>query len=779
MHKIDLARPLQTATHWGAYLPVVNDGKLVEMRGVDFDPDPSRISDGWIDAFDHPARIRQPSIRRGFYENGLNSDTSGRGREPFVSVSWEQAETIVSDALQRIKTDHGNEAIYAGSYGWASAGKFHHAPSQLHRFLNCFGGFTYSVNSYSFASAEVIVPHVMGNFFIMLVNATAWPSIIENTELFVAFGGLPLKNTQVEFGGHARHVQKNYTMQAAESGVKFVSISPIRDDTRTDLNADWLPIIPNTDVALMLGIAHTLFENNLHDLDFLNRYCVGYERFEAYLKGETDNQPKTAEWASSVCGISADAIRSLAVQMSSSRTLLTASWSLTRQEHGEQNYWMAITLAAMLGQIGLPGGGVGFGYSSTNGVGNHVGRLRWQNLPVGRNPLSMKSFIPVARISDMLHSPGKQFNYNGGTYNYPNIELIYWAGGNPFHHHQDLNRLIQGWRKPKCTIIHDFFWTAAARYSDIVLPASTILERNDVSSSPRDCYAIYMDKILPNFAESRTDYEIFSAVAGKLGFESEFTEGRSESEWIQLMFEQTKARSESEGTEFPEYDDFVRNGKLCVDAPPNPGILLQPFREDPQRNPLRTPSGKIEIFSETIDSYNYDDCPGHPTWMPPSEWLGKVGVDSDMLHMISNQPAPRLHSQLDHGAFSQGHKLNRREPLRINPDDAKMRKIKDGDTVRVHNDRGEFLATAKLDDNLKTGVIQIATGAWLNPENPNADRLVCKHGNPNMVTHDRPTSSLAQGPAAMSCLTRVEKYDGAPPEVSAYEPPVIDNDAAD
>ena len=165
--------------------------------------------------------------------------------------------------------------------------------------------------------------------------------------------------------------------------------------------------------------------------------------------------------------------------------------------------------------------------------------------------------------------------------------------------------------------------------------------------------------------------------------------------------------------------------------------------------------------------------------MPPSEWLGKDGMDRDMLHMISNQPAPRLHSQLDHGAFSQGHKLNRREPLRINPDDAKMRKIKDGDTVRVHNDRGEFLATAKLDDNLKSGVIQIATGAWLDPENPNADRLVCKHGNPNMVTHDRPTSSLAQGPAAMSCLTRVEKYVGAPPEVSAYEPPVIDNDATD
>ncbi len=767
-----LQRPLQTATHWGAYLPVVENGALVEMRGVDFDPDPSRISDGWIDAYDHPVRIQQPAIRKSFYENGLRSDPSERGREPFVAVSWETAEKITADALQRIKSDYGNQAIYAGCYGWASAGKFHHAPSQLHRFLNLFGGFTYSINSYSFASAEVILPHVMGNFFILLVNATAWPSIIENTDVFVAFGGLPLKNTQVEFGGHARHVQKHYTQDAANAGVQFISVSPIRDDSRPELNAEWLPIIPNTDVAMMLGIAHTLLENDLHDLEFLNRYCVGYDRFEAYLRGDADQQPKTATWASSICGIPEEEIRALAVKMASNRTLLTVSWSLTRQEHGEHTYWMAITLAAMLGQIGLPGGGIGFGYSSTNGVGNHVGRLRWENFPVGKNPLSMKSFIPVARISDMLHGPGREFTYNGQTHAYPKIEMIYWAGGNPFHHHQDLNRLIQGWRKPKCTVIHDFFWTPAARYSDIVLPAATMLERSDVSSSPRDCYAVYMDQILPRYGEARTDYEIFTGIARQLGFEEEFTEGRSESEWIRLLFERTRERSNAEGGEFPEFDEFFRKGHLRVDEPPKPGVMLEPFRNDPDGTPLRTPSGKIEIFSEKIDSFNYEDCPGHPTWMPPSEWLGKEGIDEDSLHLISNQPAPKLHSQLDHGSYSRAFKLNNRELLRINPGDAKKRNINDGDTVQVHNNRGAFYATAKLDDNLKEGVIQIATGAWLDPEVSESKTLTCKHGNPNIVTHDRGTSSLAQGPAAMSCLVKVGKCEKAPP-VTAFTPPEI------
>ncbi len=758
-----------TATHWGVYEPIVHNGKLVGMDNFESDPDPSPISNGWVDAYDHPTRIRKPAVRRSFYENGLNSDTSGRGREPFISVEWEIAEKIVADALKQVKNNHGNEAIYAGCYGWASAGKFHHAPSQLHRFLNCFGGFTYSVNSYSFAAAEVLLPHVIGNFFVLLANATAWPSIIDNTELFVAIGGLPLKNSQVEFGGHARHVQKNYMLEAAAAGVKFVSISPIQDDTKANLNANWLPIVPNTDVALMLGLAHTIRENNQHDRNFLDQYCIGFEQFEAYLNGETDGQPKNAEWASKICGIDSCIIRRLAERMASERTMISISWSLTRQEHGEQAYWMAITLACMLGQIGLPGGGVGFGYSSINGVGNNVGRLRWSSLPKGQN--AVKSFIPVARISDMLLNPGGEFAYNGGYYRFPKIELIYWAGGNPFHHHQNLNRLIEAWRKPKCNIIHDFFWTATARYSDVILPVATPFERTDISSSPRDSYAIFMEKVLPNFEEARTDYEIFKRLSAHLGFEEAFTENKTELEWVRLMFEQSKERASTEGTQLPDFEEFRKNSWFSVKAPESPGILLEPFRRDPKQNRLHTPSGKIELYSDTIASFKYSDCPGHATWITPSEWLGKSGIDSEMLHLISNQPSSKLHSQLDHGSYSRANKVNGREVLRVNPDDAGKHNIQDGETVRVFNERGAFLATAKLDNCLRKGVLQIATGAWLDPLNPMEDKVTCKHGNPNVVTHDRGTSSLAQGPAAMSCLVKIESLDNEAPEVTAFIPP--------
>ena len=768
----DANRPLQTMLHWGACHPIVENGKLVEIAGFQLDPNPSPISDGLIDAMEHPTRISRPSIRRGFYESGTESDPRGRGNQPFVAVDWDQAERIVADVLKKTKRDCGNEAIYAGSYGWASPGKFHHAPSQLHRFLNCFGGFTYSKNSYSFAAAEVIVGRVMGHFHGLLGNCTSWPSIIENSNLMVAFGGMPLKNGQIEFGGTARHVQKDFMTAAKSSGVNFVSVSPIRDDSESFLDSEWLSIVPNTDVALMLALAYAIVDQDLHDQAFLNTYCAGFEIFKDYLTGKSDGQPKSPQWASAICGILPAEIQSLAERMASGRTMISVGWALTRQEHGEQPFWMAITLAAILGQIGLPGGGVGFGYSATNGVGNHVGRVRWPGIPVGANPVS--KFIPVARIADMLLNPGAQFDYDGASLTYPDIRVIYWAGGNPYHHHQDINRLIKAWRKPECTIIHDSHWTATAKYSDIVLPATTVLERSDISASPRDTYVVRMDQALEPFGESRSDYDIFAGISRLLGTHESFTENRTEQQWQRHLYDMAAEKGSAGGQAIPSYDDFLNEGIIAVKPPEKPVVLLSPFRKNPEEFPLRTPSGKIEIFSEMIDSFEYDNCPGHPTWMEPSEWLGSDSRDADQLHLISNQPVPRLHSQLDCSSLSRQHRINGREPVRINSRDASANGISEGDAIIVYNDRGAFCATAVIDDRIRAGVAQVATGAWFNPQHPEIAMSPCRQGNPNTVTHDRGTSKLAQGPAAMSCLVRVKK-DDSPATDTTYLAPQIES----
>jgi anaerobic selenocysteine-containing dehydrogenase len=253
-------------------------------------------------------------VRRGFYEHRAASDRSKRGAEPFVAISWEEAEQLVADELSRIRDTYGNQAIYGGCYGWASAGRFHHAKSQVHRFLTTIGGCTTSLNTYSFAAGEVIVPHVLGHDLRHweFREGTTWPAIIEHTDLMVCFGGMPSKNVQVHNGGTGRHIQRSAMREAHQNGTQFVNISPIRADMDDDLGAQWLAPVPNTDVAIMLGMAHTLISENLHDPVFLDTYCVGFERFLQYLLGHTDDQPKSADWAAEISGLTAEQIRSLA-----------------------------------------------------------------------------------------------------------------------------------------------------------------------------------------------------------------------------------------------------------------------------------------------------------------------------------------------------------------------------------------------------------------------------------------------------------------------------------
>ena len=200
--------------------------------------------------------------------------------------------------------------------------------------------------------------------------------------------------------------------------------------------------------------------------------------------------------------------------------------------------------------------------------------------------------------------------------------------------------------------------------------------------------------------------------------------------------------------------------------------MLGDFRRDPLANPLATPSGKIEIFSETVHGYGYADCPGHPAWIEPLEWLGADGADYP-LHLISNQPTRKLHSQLDHGSYCREIKIGGRESIGLPPRDAADRSLVDGDIVRVFNGRGACLAGVRVDADIRPGVVQMSTGAWYDPENPSSPGGMCKHGNVNVLTPDKGTSSLAQGPIAQTCLVQVEKLQGPVPELTAFQPPEI------
>jgi biotin/methionine sulfoxide reductase len=597
---------------------------------------------------------------------------------------------------------------------------------------------------------------------------TAWPVIAKHSELVVMLGGIPLKNAQVNSGGVGRHVTRDWLQRCRANGVDFVNVSPLKDDAAEFLNAQWLAARPNTDTALLLGLAHTLFSEKLHDQAFLDQFCTGFDRFLPYLTGEEDGTPKSAEWAAGICDLPAETIRDLARRMASQRTLITLAWSLQRGDHGEQPYWMAAVLAAMLGQIGLPGGGVGYGYAAESAVGNPVRRVSGLSLPQGEN--AVNAFIPVARIADMLLSPGAVFDYNGRKLRYPDIKLVYWCGGNPFHHHQDLNRLAQAWQRPDTVIVHEPWWNPLARHADIVLPATTTLERNDIGRASNDAHIYAMHQAVAPVGEAKNDHDIFAGIAARLGFEERFTEGRNEMEWLRHLYDVFRQQAARERMELPDFDEFWEVGEIELPVPDHERVLFGDFRNAPVENPLPTPSGRIEIFSDTIHGFGYDDCAGHPRWFEPAEWLGGEQAKRHPLHLVSNQPGTRLHSQLDHGKTSVASKIRGREPVSIHPDDAAARGIADGDVVRLYNDRGACLAGARITDAVRPGVVILATGAWYDPHGPAG---LERHGNPNVLTLDKGTSKLAQGPSAHTTLVEMERAGDDVPDVEAFEAPTI------
>jgi biotin/methionine sulfoxide reductase len=763
--------PSETAfphsSHWGAF-SVLKRGNGIEIVPHPRDPDPAAILGNIPASVSHSARIARPMVRRGWLENGPGPDRR-RGRDAFVAVEWPEALDLAARELKRVYADHGGKAVFGGSYGWSSAGRFHHAQSQVHRFLNVLGGYTKSVNTYSSAAAATILPHVIGSQEAAGRENVSWHEMATLTEVVLAFGGLPLKNTSVSSGGTSQHVARDHLLAAHRRGTKFHLVSPLRDDLPPEIDAVWHPIRPGTDVALILGIAHTLMREGLHDRVFLDQFCVGYPAFEDYLAGRSDCQPKDAEWASAICDLPPDTIRTIAREAAGRRTLVTTAQSLQRAEHGEQPIWAAVVLSAMLGQIGLPGGGFVYAMGSIANIGKPQLAVPLPTLPQGQN--RVPELIPVARISDLLLNPGQAYDFNGRRMTYPDIRLVYWAGGNPFHHHQDLARLRAAFARPDTVIVHESAWTATARHADIVFPATVTLERADIGASGNDPLMVAMHPVSVPYGQSRDDYAIFSGIAERLGRGHAFTEGRDAEAWLRHLYEPTRKAMTKLGHEAPDFDAFWAAGELVLPTLPWDGGIVRAFRRDPGGRMLPTPTGKVEISSATIAGFGYDDCPSHPTWMPPEEGVGSKMLESWPLQLVANQPATRLHSQLDFGATSLGSKIKGREPVRIHPADAAPRGIANGDIVRLFNHRGACLAGAIVSDAVRPGVVQLSTGAWYDPIDPAQDSPLCVHGNPNVLTRDAPTSKLAQACTGQLTLVEVERWDGPVPPVRAFDPP--------
>ncbi len=748
-------RKVPHLAHWGAFTAVTERGHLIGCEPFFADSNPSPMLQSIPQLVYSDKRIRQPMVRRSWLKARENSDRTLRGREDFVAVDWETALDLVAEENRRVRDRYGASGIFTGSYGWSSAGRVNHARTLVRRFYFNGGGGVDQMGNYSWGAAQFFLPYVIGTWMPLTGRVTDWPSVIEHAEVVLAFGGLALKNAQVASGGAGEHTLKPALEKLVAKGTRVINVSPMRDDCPDFLNADWIAIRPNTDVALMLALGYEIERRGAADTAFLASHCVGYPQLRAYLLGERDGVAKTPAWASAITGVPAERIAELARQLIGKRSFITCSYAVQRAHRGEQPYWMMIALSAMLGQPGLPGAGFSFGHGSMNSVGNPRIDTPAPLLPTGPNPSGLA--IPVARICDMLLHPGESYAFQGETHRYPDIHLMHWAGGNPFHHHQQLNRLVEGWQKPDTVIVQDIVWTPAAQMADIVLPVTTTLERNDIGGSSRDRFVFAMHQAIAPQHQARNDFDIFADLAERLGYRERFTENRDEMAWIAHLYQQCGVAQQRKGVYWPEFEEFWQRGYVDVPASERDYVFMEDFRADAQANPIKTGSGKIELFCQTIADYQLEDMAGHPEWRAPQEWLGSEQAKKFPLHLLSVQPADRLHSQLDATANVQNNKTAGHETLWMHPQDAAARGISHGDEIEVFNERGSMLAGVQLNDGLTPGVVVTSTGAWFDPGFGQEWQPRDRAGNPNVLTLDIGTSSLTQGPNAMSCLVEIRR----------------------
>ncbi len=746
-----------TAAHWGAYR--FNEGSGV-LEALPTDPEPSRVGRGWVSASKNTnARILKPAIRKGWLEgdNGRN-----RCNDAFVEVDWDRALELAATELDRVRTEYGNQAIYGGSYGWSSTGRFHHAQSQMRRFLSLSGGFTSSRETYSHAAAEVLFPHVLGmKNKVFQDQMTTLPLVAEHCQIVLAFGGLNRRTAQIASSGTSTHDVGPWVRDMRAKGVRVISIAPEKPENAQE----WWAIRPGTDTALILALIFEVIAQNGQDDAFLSNCTSGWPTLRKYITGESDGVAKSAEWAAPICDVDAGQIRALATDLIGSRSLVSMAWGMQRADHGEQPIWAGLALASVLGQIGQPGTGFAFGYGSTTPVGRASRSMPWPSFPVPKNPVS--DFIPVARVSDMLLQPGQNYRYNGQIRQYPDIQLVWWTGGNPYHHHQDLARLEQAWTRPNTVIVNEQSWTATARRADIVFPATTPLERADIMMNRRDTALIYMSPMMPPIGQSRDDFAIFSDLAARTGCHAEFTEGLDADGWLKRLWSSSQQVAKENGFELPDFEEFKECGLVTMPQAVEQRVALKAFVQNPDAAPLGTESGKITLTNNTIAQMQLATCPGHPTWLPSRE---RHVLDKDEFHLISGQPDTRLHSQNDMGDEAQSSKRHDREVCTLHPATAKAYDLSEGDVIKLYNKRGACLAAVGINADMRQDCVSLPTGAWFDPQTVDGEWMDV-HGNPNALTLDIGCSELSQGNMAHTCVVRIEKWLAPLPPLTVNHPP--------
>jgi anaerobic dimethyl sulfoxide reductase subunit A len=649
---------------------------------------------GQIERVYHPDRLKYP-LRR----------TGARGSGQFERITWDEALDEVARQLVRVRAHYGNAAILDASRSGSLSALHGRAAAQ--RFLHMFGGATQLWSNMS-AEAEVFAVRMTYGGEAVYKRAGREPSDYVNSKLIVMWGWSPGDGT---FGTGTYQ----YLKQAKRQGVRIVCVDPRRTRTSLVLADDHIFIQPSTDTAALIAMAYVIAREGLQDQAYCDRHVLGFDEahlppgappgssYRSYLMGLADGIEKTPEWASQITGIPADSIRRLAIEFATTKpAALQCGYAPGRTLFGEQFHRAAYALCAMTGNVGIPGGSSGVSNGATGACGIRT-------LPAGANPANARVASPL--LADLL-ARGKAGGYPA------DIKLIYSAGGDLFNQCPNVNKMVASLDGVEFLVAQDHFLTPTARYADIVLPATTFWERNDVHTpwAGAGHYAIYMAKAIEPMYACRHDIDIFAALADRVGIEG--YSDKSEAGWLRELTKDA----------IDDFDAFAENG-LARFAPPKDAVAFAAEIRDPERHKFTTPSGKIEIYSMALaanpDPYGLGRISAIPTWTPPF-----AAEPRYPLKLCTPKSRARTHSIHDNQPKLA---LVDRDDVWLHPEDARVRGIADGDCVRVFNDNGATVLPARVTDRIARGVVSIKEGAWFTPDGEGVDTKGCA----NVLTSDR------------------------------------------
>jgi DmsA/YnfE family anaerobic dimethyl sulfoxide reductase A subunit len=683
----------------------------------------------------HPDRLTHPLKRVG-----------PRGAGQWARIPWDEALDLVAGEMRRVRDAYGSGALFV-PYGTGSYSQLN-GSQVARRLMNLSGGCLGIWNSYSWAAINVATPTVYGT----LETGNQRQDWL-NAKYVLMWGWNP---AEMRDGTNSDWFIK----LARERGARTVCIDPRMSLSAVSLADEWIPIRPGTDTAMMTAMAYVMITEGLHDAEFVRTHCVGFdtsqmppgcegeESYRDYVLGSRDGVPKTPEWAERITAVPQETITRIAREYATTKpAVLYQGYGMQRRAYGEQVVRAGCVLAAVTGNVGTPGGWA-------SGLANQPdGGCAWYVFPVGENPV--KASIPVFLWSEaVLH--GKGMGPEHGVIGAPRLEsdikLIYAVATNCLvNQHANINRSVEILRdesKVEFLVVQDQFLTSTAQFADLVLPACTQFETWGVEDGWKyGEEVLLMPKLVEPPGEARSDYRICADIAGRLGLGEAFTEGRDERGWVDWCLDQYRTRF----PDLPTLDDFETSNAGVYSRPvARPAVAFEDFRRDPERHPLSTPSGRIEIFSKALrDLGRPDEIPAVPKYV--QEWESPFGREAERypLQAIGHHTLHRVHSTHDNNEW-----LAEAFPQRafLNPLDAAARDIADGDEVRVWNDRGALRVRCRVTPRILPGVVDVPEGAWWAPDAEGVDR----GGNINVLTSERWTP-LAFGTAQHTAMVQVER----------------------